>query len=357
MKLIHCADIHLDSRMQTHMPERQASARNAEITKTFLRLTEYAKANGIRAVLVAGDLFDSQRTSRNTVSMVLHAISATPEVDYLYLRGNHDEAFSALADQDLPNNLKLFSDRWQTVCYDDVCIYGIEITAQNADTFYDDIPLQADRKNIVMLHGQVSTQCGPDMINLTKLRGRNIQYLALGHLHTFQTETLHAGCVYCYPGCLEGRGFDECGPKGFAVLDTDARQIVPTFVPFSKRALHRVEVDISGCATNSAVYELIKKQVAGISHDDMVECILTGHYTVDANILESNLQNLIAQDFYFAKVKNTSTLAIDPADYKNDISLKGEFIRLVLASGRTEKEKSAIIRAGLQALSEEDINL
>ena len=37
MKLIHCADIHLDSRMQTHMPERQASARNAEITKTFLR--------------------------------------------------------------------------------------------------------------------------------------------------------------------------------------------------------------------------------------------------------------------------------------------------------------------------------
>lgn len=357
MKLIHCADIHLDSRMQTHMPERQASARNAEITKTFLRLTEYAKENGIRAVLIAGDLFDTQRTSRNTVSMVLHAISVTPEVDYLYLRGNHDEALSALADQDLPKNLKLFSDQWQSFCYDDVCIHGIEITARNADIFYGDIPLQADRKNIVMLHGQVSTQCGPDMINLTKLRGRNIQYLALGHLHAFQTEFLHDGCVYCYPGCLEGRGFDECGPKGFALLDTDARQIVPSFVPFSKRALHRVEVDITGCATNSAAYEVLKQKVAGISHDDMVECVLTGHYTVDANLSASYLQNLVAQDFYFAKIKNTSTLAIDPADYKNDISLKGEFIRLVLASGQTEEEKSAIIRTGLQALSEEDITL
>lgn len=357
MKLIHCADIHLDSRMQTHMPERQASARNAEITKTFLRLTEYAKENGIRAVLIAGDLFDTQRTSRNTVSMVLHAISVTPEVDYLYLRGNHDEALSALADQDLPKNLKLFSDQWQSFCYDDVCIHGIEITAQNAHILYDDIPLQEDRKNIVMLHGQVSTQSGPDMINLTKLRDKNIQYLALGHLHTFQAEMLHAGCVYCYPGCLEGRGFDECGPKGFALLDTDARQMVPSFVPFSKRALHRVEVDITGCATNSAVYEVLKQKVAGISHDDMVECVLTGHYTVDANLSASYLQNLVAQDFYFAKIKNTSTLAIDPADYKNDISLKGEFIRLVLASDRTEEEKSAIIRTGLQALSEEDITL
>ena len=27
--------------------------------------------------------------------------------------------------------------------------------------------------------------------------------------------------IYCYPGCLEGRGFDECEQKGFVVLDID----------------------------------------------------------------------------------------------------------------------------------------
>ena len=357
MKLLHCADIHLDSKMQTHMPERQAAARNAEITKTFLRLTEYAKDNSVRAVLIAGDLFDTQRTSRNTIAMVLHAISATPEVDYLYLRGNHDEALSLLADQDIPENLKLFSDHWQSFVYNDVCIHGIEITSRNANSLYDNIPLKADRKNIVMLHGQTSTQSGPDLVNLTMLRGQNIQYLALGHLHTFQMETLHTGCYYCYPGCLEGRGFDECGPKGFAMLDTDARQIVPSFVPFSKRALHRIEVDVTGCYTNSDVYQQIRNKVKDISTEDMVEFLLTGQYSIDSSLSASYLQNLIAQDFYFAKVKDTSVLAINPADYKNDISLKGEFIRLVLASDRTDEEKSVIIRTGLQALSEEDITL
>lgn len=48
------------------------------------------------------------------------------------------------------------------------------------------------------------------------------------------------------------------------MLNTDARQMVPDFVPFSKRELHRIEVDITGRATNSSVYGIIKKKVEGI---------------------------------------------------------------------------------------------
>ena len=48
---------------------------------------------------------------------------------------------------------------------------------------------------------------------------------------------------------------------------------------------------------------------------------------------------------------------IDPEDYKNDISLKGEFIRLVLASDTSEEEKATMIRTGLQALTGEEITL
>lgn len=35
MKLIHCADIHLDSPMQTHMTAQQASVRNTEMLQSF----------------------------------------------------------------------------------------------------------------------------------------------------------------------------------------------------------------------------------------------------------------------------------------------------------------------------------
>ena len=105
MKLIHCADIHLDSPMQTHMTARQAATRSAEVLRSFVRMTQYARENGVRAVIIAGDLFDGDRVRERTVDAVLDAMQKTPEVDYLYLPGNHDEAAGAFCDRELPENL------------------------------------------------------------------------------------------------------------------------------------------------------------------------------------------------------------------------------------------------------------
>lgn len=62
------------------------------------------------------------------------------------------------------------------------------------------------------------------------LRGRGIDYLALGHVHSFRQEKLDEQGIWCYSGCLEGRGFDECGTKGYVMLETVAQHLVPTFV-------------------------------------------------------------------------------------------------------------------------------
>ena len=75
MKLIHCADIHLDSRMETHMTSEQASMRNTEIIRSFVRMTEFAKENDVRVIIIAGDLFDGDRIKSRTVDEVLGAIS------------------------------------------------------------------------------------------------------------------------------------------------------------------------------------------------------------------------------------------------------------------------------------------
>ena len=111
-KIIHCADLHLDSPMETHMTEEQASIRNTEIIHTFLRLTEYAAKNDVRAVIIAGDMFDGERIKIRTVDEILDAIRRTPNVDYLYLAGNHDGATYAFADHDMPDNLQIFGKEW-----------------------------------------------------------------------------------------------------------------------------------------------------------------------------------------------------------------------------------------------------
>jgi DNA repair protein SbcD/Mre11 len=357
LKVIHCADLHLDSPMETHMSQRQAEARNTEIIHSFLRLTEYAVENEVRIVLIAGDLFDGQRVKKRTVDEILDAIRRTPMVDYLYLAGNHDESSYAFADQKLPENLKFFGREWKSYEYEEAVFSGIEICEENAESLYHTIPYEAGEKNIVILHGQVGSTSGPDQINLNLLKNKGIDYLALGHIHSYSAQALDNKGIYCYSGCLEGRGFDECGEKGFVLLTIEDNYLQHEFIPFSSRQLHRIAVDISGLTKNSEIAQKMKMLTRQIPPEDMVEFLLRGEVDPEANIALSYLQDLFVKEYFFVKIKDETRMAIHPEDYKNDISLKGEFIRLVLASDAEEKEKATMIRTGLQALLGEEITL
>ena len=358
IKVIHCADLHLDSPMETHMNETQASKRNTELIQSFVRLTEYAVEQDVRAVMIAGDMFDGERVKKRTVDEVLDAIRRTASVDYLYLAGNHDEMANAFADHDIPDNLKMFGQEWRTYEYNGVAISGIEICERNAESLYQEVPHKEGMANIITMHGMAGTGSGEGKINLNQLKNKGIDYLALGHIHTYSEQALGYKGVCCYSGCLEGRGFDECGTKGFVLLTINEGHIWHEFVPFSCRQLHRISVDISGLRKNSEIAEKMKQSVQEISSEDMVEFVLTGEVDPTDNIAVSYLQDRMnGLGFFFSKVKDETHMAIDPEDYKNDISLKGEFIRLVLASDASEEEKATMIRTGLQALTGEEITL
>lgn len=358
IKVIHCADLHLDSPMETHMNATQASERNTELIHSFVRLTEYAIEHDVRAVVIAGDMFDGKRVKKRTVEEVLDAIRRTASVDYLYLAGNHDEVANAFADQDIPNNLKMFGREWRTYEYNEVAISGIEICERNAESLYQDVPHKDGVANIITMHGIAGTGSGEGKIDLNQLKNKGIDYLALGHIHTYSEQALGYNGVCCYAGCLEGRGFDECGAKGFVLLTINEGHIRHEFVPFSRRQLHHILIDISGLTKNSEIAEKMKKAVQEIPAKDMVEFVLTGGVDPTANIAISYLQNVMnGLGFFFSKVKNETHMAIDPEDYKNDISLKGEFIRLVLASDASEEDKATMIRTGMQALTGEEITL
>ena len=58
MKIIHCADLHLDSNMTSNLSREQAKQRKAELLATFERMIAYAKDNFVKAVIIAGDLYD-----------------------------------------------------------------------------------------------------------------------------------------------------------------------------------------------------------------------------------------------------------------------------------------------------------
>lgn len=61
INIIHCADLHLDSRMETLLAPGQAAERRQELLDNFIRMTDYARQNDVSLILIAGDLFDTDQ--------------------------------------------------------------------------------------------------------------------------------------------------------------------------------------------------------------------------------------------------------------------------------------------------------
>lgn len=358
MKLIHCSDIHLDSRMESNLSSSQAQERNNEICMTFSRMVAYASKHGVSVILIAGDLFDNERISARTSAFFLDTVTQAPGIDFLYLRGNHDESKRAFAGRTLPTNLKFFlSNQWTYYRYGQVTIAGLEWDRTNQVSAYQTLSLCPEDTNLVMLHGQESTQPGEDAVCIPSLRGKHINYLALGHLHSYKRAPLDHSGEYCYCGCLEGRGFDECGEKGFVLLDIQNGQISSQFIPFAWRRLHEIPIDISGLTTVSEIRQAIHAAANSVPQEDLVKFTLIGTYTLETHKDIRFLQQLLSPGWYFVKIKDESRLRLSRQSYENDISLKGEFIRLVAGSELCDGEKDQVICAGIQALSGEAIAL
>ncbi len=343
MKIIHSADIHLGSSLNSQFGDF-GKARRKEILGAFRKMVDYAEQNGIKNILLSGDIFDNDRPAKLDKEFFYGTVKNNPDITFFYLRGNHDtdESYTQKLE-----NLKTFSESWVKYSIGDIDIHGIEINENNAVSLYSTLDTARSRKNIVMLHGQTSSSKGNGLIDLSALRGKNIDYLALGHIHKYSAGKLDERGTYAYSGCLEGRGFDELGEKGFIVLDTD--DFSHEFIPFSTRIIHEFPVDISR-SENPSHAAKIAEQAMTCDSGDIVRIVLTGEIGYDNDTLSDTVKAYIGTKCAFAAVKDKTEPKLDISKYENSISLKGEFVRSVLGSGEDDLTKRRLIAAGLRIL-------
>lgn len=353
MKLIHCADIHLGSKMEAYLTGEKSEERRRELRASFTSLLDYAKNNGVKGVLLCGDIFDSDRPFKKDKEFFYNAVKNNPEITFFYLRGNHDGEESFTEELE---NLKTFSRDITTYDFGGVNISGAELGQDNCTSIYSSLRLDKDNLNILMLHGTAGDSSGKDRINLTKLRNKNIDYLALGHIHSYNEGKLDDRGVWAYSGCLEGRGFDEAGEKGFVLLDIGSK-ITAQFIPFAKRKIHIFNIDIGGAEDDYSAYSIVKSSV-NCSKKDIVRAELCGEISFDNASLADEIQKRMAsENYYLIDIKDKTKRKFDLEKLQGDISLRGEFIRTVLASSYSEEEKADIISAGLKALDMREIDI
>ena len=354
MKFLHTSDIHIDSPLTSRLSADKVRQRRRELLRNFSRLVSSAKENGAEAIIIAGDLFDSERISRKAIDTAFDIIEEAEDITFFYLQGNHEgEAFIS-SGRELPKNLKTFDKDWTYYQLGNLTVAG---RSEIREGMFQSLALPVDGKNIVILHGEIRDKSSaPESIGLKEAAGRNIDYLALGHYHSHSAEIIDERGVAIYSGTPEGRGFDEAGDKGFVILNTDGARVSYEFKSFASRKLHIIPVDLTGILKTAEINENVRASVRNIPYSDIVRVELLGKYSPALWKDTESLLKEFGDRFYYFEIKDSSKIAINPEDYKFDKSLKGEFIRTVSEDPSLDEEtKERIIACGINALMGEDL--
>ncbi len=357
LKILHTGDIHLDCPFSS-MTVRQAEIRRNELRSAFTSMMTYARMNQVDLVLIAGDLFDHRYATRETIALIKSEFEKL-HCPIVIAPGNHDFAGerSIWQKQVFPDNVYVFTDaNLSSFTFEEIntTVYGYAFTEQNMTAVPFDGMRVTDpsRVNLLLAHCDMvsgkSTDCP---VTARQLEAFGADYAALGHIHNPPAAGKDNRYAYC--GCLEGRAFDETGPKGIIMAEIDKHGASPSEVRlkrirFSKRRYESDELAVHGAETNLDVAEAIRAFAAERKYgeDTILRLRLTGNVTPGLVI---NTSELRGEDFglFSLKVTDATTPVPDEEALLDDPSFLGELYR-VLRPGLTsedEREREVALRA------------
>lgn len=363
IRFLHGADFHLDSAFGA-LPAQRAAERRRESRELLFRLADYVNGHDIDLVLLAGDLFDSASPFRETGELLAAALRQM-RARVFVAPGNHDwyGPGSPWETETWPENVTVFRERAMTAAEVpelDLVVHGAAFTGPDQpESLLAGFTAPADGKvHIGLLHGELDgAEDRYDPIRREEVSASGLAYLALGHVHK-RMEPLTLGRTVCaWPGCLEGRGFDELGEKGFYKgTISDSGEVSLTFVPFARHRYEILEVDVTGKDPRVAVEAALPPDTAG----DLYRILLTGE-TAEGGAGAAALREALADRFDTLEVRDRTRMAEDLWQRAGEDSLRGLFLRELLARREAAEDEAAraeidlAARFGLAALDHRDL--
>ena len=366
LKILHTGDVHLDSPFSGLDPVT-AEARRNELRAAFTSLFHFAKVEKADMILIAGDLFDSEFVTRETLALITRE-AAGAGCPVVISPGNHDSVSTSGVWRRgvFPDNVYIFTE--DSLSYFDfpeldVRVWGWAFTSKTMET----CPLEGKsvsdgdgnfKYNILCAHGDLTSRSSTSCpVKLSQLEAFGADYAALGHVHNPASYSDRIA----YSGCLEGRSFDETGHKGAIFVTLDGKSISSRKVRFSRRRYENDELRVDGAASNGELKERITAYVTEKHYGDdtVLRLTLKGEvdpsFTVNRHFLETDPPRVFS-----LKIEDKTSPMLDAESLRRDPTVRGEFYRLLEGSLTSEDERtreiaSAALRAGLSALAGESV--
>ncbi len=269
IRLLHLADVHLGAPYGSF--GRLAEARREEVRAAFRRLPTLAEERDVRAVLVAGDLFDRPRPVEADVAAVREVGRrlAAAGIPVFAVPGNHDalRLDPALWDEALPEATVFREAAFGRPVSAEAPGGPLHVHGIAYDPAEEPDPLSTFRRaeagfHVVLLHGSV-----PDAphweggralrLPVEALAALEADYVALGDYHSFRPPGAFSDPALpaCYPGSFAAVDLTEDGERGAVLVELEAG--APPRVERLSSGVPEVvrvgPIDVSACADEREV--------------------------------------------------------------------------------------------------------
>jgi DNA repair protein SbcD/Mre11 len=270
---LHAADIHLDSPLIGLSQHEEAPTETIRVaTRTALtRLVDFAIAEKVDFVLIAGDLYDGDWKDFGTGISFNNEMRRleSQQIPVYLIYGNHDAESRVTKSLKLQDNVHVFPTKQpETVQHPTlpVSVHGQGFaTPSVTENLAEDYPLPTDNHyNIGLLHTNLGEREGQGNYapsSLPQLVAHGYDYWALGHIHI--REIHHQNPHVVYSGNTQGRHVKETGPKGcyLVTVNDDLETSKCDFVALDSVRWENLPVDCSGLASEHELLEAIRSQL------------------------------------------------------------------------------------------------
>jgi DNA repair exonuclease SbcCD nuclease subunit len=347
-RLLHLADVHLGARHHdlgaaaVEQRERQFAA--------FERAIDLALSERVDLVLVAGDLFDSnQQPTRSVERAAAQFRRLLPAgICSVIIPGTHDvyDRSSIYRTYDLPalagaqpgsNQVVVLTPERPDVVFQalDLVVYGRVFATKRAPhsplAGFDAATDTRAHWKVGLIHGslRIAGKVEQDEVLFTgeEVAASGLQYLALGHWHSFSKGTLGA-TTWAYAGAPEPVAVDQDGAGQVLLVDLLATAGGPQ-VRVEPRAVgrtrfQRLDVDAGELTGQQALVDRLR---ALADPDLVLDCRLTGVEPEAFDLDEDEVLRQAGPGFLRLRLANAAVAALPDGPLPPADTIAGAFIR------------------------------
>ena len=337
IRILHTADLHIDTTFFS--VSQKAELLKHELLETFGRIVGIAKEKNVDAILVSGDITDNGTMSEASYKFMCEAFNKISHIPVFAILGNHDFGFNYT----FPENVHLFGTDLDFVSLKDADIYGANFNFEKDVSPLKDLAIKDSGKiNIMLCHGTLNGNTDNPFLT-SDIEKSGLNYLALGHIHSFDGLDKKGKTYCCYSGVPMGRGFDELGEKGVIIADIYENTVEAEFVPVAERKFVELSVDCDGL---SNYIEVADKVFESTNEKDLYKIVLKG--TPSGHINAETLSAVLQEKLFYAKVVDKTKAGVNIEELAKEQNLMGYFVKNAMNNQKA-------LEYGLKALNGERI--